>query len=135
MLIVSLVASSVDVGLYNSNNNVNLRRRDFLPLILRVLTGTYRFSFSVSLSFSLALHLNHSRGKIAAVDEEASGREWRDFAHCATIIPVTRDTPGRLPDEILEEALSVGEAAGPILFARDPWGGPSICCARKDAAR
>lgn len=88
-----LVASLVDVGPYNYNN-VNLRRRDFLPLVLRVLTGTHRLSLYLSpfLLFSLALHLNHSRSKIAAVDEEATGREWRDFAHCAAIIPVTRDT-------------------------------------------
>lgn len=117
ILSILLLASLVDVGPYNNNQLAHISC----------------FSFS---HFSLALHLNHSRGKIAAVDEEASGREWRDFAHCAAIIPVTRDTSRGLPDEILEEALSpVGEATGPILFTRDPWGGPSIRCARKDAAR
>lgn len=86
---------------------------------------------SLFLLFSLALHLNHSRSKIAAVDEEATGREWRDFAHCAAIIPVTRDTlrtPGWNPRG---GSLPSEKRPGPILFARDPWGGPSICAREK----
>jgi len=97
-LIVSLVASLVDFGPNNdpnNSNNVDPRRRDVLPLVLPVLIGTHR----LSLSFSRSVSESFSRGKIAAVDEEAS----RDLAHCVAIIPVTRDTSGGLPDEILEE--------------------------------
>lgn len=54
-----------------------------------------------ALSLSLTVSVSHSK---IAVDEEASRWGRRDFAHCAAIIPVTRDTPGGLPDEILEEA-------------------------------
>lgn len=89
VLFVLLVASLVDVGPYNNNNNVNPSRLSSA----RSTSSYWHISvLSFFLLFSLALHLNHSRSKIAAVDEEASGREWRDFAHCAAIIPVTRDT-------------------------------------------
>lgn len=67
-----LVASLVDVSPNNDpnkSNNVDPRRRDVPPPVLRLLIGTHRLSVSLPLS----LPLNHSRdGEIAAVDEEAS---------------------------------------------------------------
>lgn len=128
-LIVSLVASLVELGPNNepnNGNNVGPRRRDVLPLVLRVLIGTHRSSLSLRFASE-----SFSRGKIAAVDEEASG----DLAHCAAIIPVTRDTPGGLPDEILEETLPVGGTERALFSARGPLGWSSTRCARKGAAR
>lgn len=81
---------------------MNPRRRDVPPLVLLVLIGTQRPSFS--LPFFLAL--NHSRGKIAAVDEEASGWGFRPL--CGDNSSYTRYPGKGLPDEILEEkALSL----------------------------
>lgn len=76
---------------------MNPRRRDVPPLVLLVLIGTQRPSFS--LPFFLAL--NHSRGKIAAVDEEASGWGFRPL--CGDNSSYTRYPGKGLPDEILEE--------------------------------
>lgn len=102
---MSLVARLVDVGPNNEPNNGN----NVEPRAVATFSRSFYEFLLAHIALALLLQ-NHSRGKIAALDEEAAaaGREGAFLLLCADNSSYTRYLGGGLPDEILEESPSVG---------------------------
>lgn len=89
-LIVSLVASMVDVTHKpNNNNNVNPRLSQLVPPLVYLFLLVHSCFLRLSRSLRIILAARSLRLMKRQTDRGIS-------PHCAAIIPVTRDTPGKV---------------------------------------